>query len=65
MYTASIHSIIFGGSNDYPLDSGSNTSHVQGELSNIIFGISESKTLNEPHDHDEVPLFEGHHAQPE
>jgi hypothetical protein len=64
MSTTSIHSIIFGESNDHLLDSRNITSHAQGELSNIIFGISESKTFNEPHDHDEVPLFEGHHAHP-
>lgn len=58
MSTASIHSIIFGESNDYPLNSVSRTSHSTRELSNIIFGTSNSDTPNEPYDHDEASVFE-------
>jgi hypothetical protein len=58
MSTVSIHSIIFGESNDYPLNSGSRTSHSKRELSNIIFGTSNSDTPNEPHYRDEASIFE-------
>jgi hypothetical protein len=58
MSTASIHSIIVGESNDYPLNSGSRTSHSNRELSNVIFGTSNSQTFKEPYDHDEASVFE-------